>query len=362
MSQSSASGISGMYYSFRQRIKAYYRRKFPQVIVLLLSSLLFIIFFAPRIFIVIKPGEEGVLFRILTGTDLRNVYAEGLHIIFPTNTLYHYNVRIQQVTRTFEILTKDGLHVKIQCSIRYRVKPGKTLPYLHVRIGPKYLETVIIPEFSAAIRNILGKYRPDELYALDRKVVQQEILNLAILEIKDKNIIIDDFLLMDIELPAVLGEAIVRKLVQEQAALEYHYKVQAEKEEAKRKRVEALGIKDFQSIVSQGISPSYLKWRGIEATLELAKSNNAKVVLVGGGGSGGLPLILNLDSAVSPSALSEQKTTQKTPALKEERRLSLKAPEFSPLTAKKAGIPTPQKAKGLALNAEKSDHTPATKP
>ena len=58
-----------------------------------------------------------------------------------------------------------------------------------------------------------------------------------------------------------------------------------------RKRIEAQGIHDFQQIVAQGISPQLLEWKGIEATENLAKSANAKVVVIGNS-KNGLPLIL----------------------------------------------------------------------
>lgn len=64
-----------------------------------------------------------------------------------------------------------------------------------------------------------------------------------------------------------------------------------EAKEAERKRIEAQGIADFQRIVSQGISDQLLRWKGIEATMEIAKSPNSKVVVVGAG-KDGLPLIL----------------------------------------------------------------------
>jgi hypothetical protein len=77
---------------------------------------------------------------------------------------------------------------------------------------------------------------------------------------------------------------------------EFDFKIQAEQKEVERKRIEALGIRNFQDIVSSGLSDSYLAWKGISATLELAKSPNAKVVMFGSGRNG-LPVILNTDGA-----------------------------------------------------------------
>ena len=84
-----------------------------------------------------------------------------------------------------------------------------------------------------------------------------------------------------------------------------------DEKEVERKRAEALGIRSFQEIVSSGLTDSYLKWRGIDATLQLSQSNNAKVVVIGGGSSG-MPLILNTNSeeiknTISPSGKKQEK-------------------------------------------------------
>jgi hypothetical protein len=53
--------------------------------------------------------------------------------------------------------------------------------------------------------------------------------------------------------------------------------------------------------VSQGISDSYLQWRGIEATLQLSQSTNAKTVIIGNG-KDGLPVILGNRGASAPAS------------------------------------------------------------
>ena len=72
--------------------------------------------------------------------------------------------------------------------------------------------------------------------------------------------------------------------------------LQKETQEAERKRIEARGIADFQKIVTEGISDKFLAWKGIEATLEVSKSPNAKVIVIGSG-KNGLPLIFDSSGA-----------------------------------------------------------------
>jgi regulator of protease activity HflC (stomatin/prohibitin superfamily) len=245
----------------------------------------------PRMLINVRVGEEGVLWGRFFGTQLDTVYTEGLHIIFPWDIMYVYDVRIQTVDHTVTVLSTDGLEMKIDVTTRYQ-PAAKSLPHLHQRVGPLYVQRIVIPEVVTAVREVMGKYRPQQLYTLRTDEMQDEIVGLAAAQVRDRFILIDDVLIRRIQLPPVLEQAIQRKLTQEQEALEYEFKLDKERKEADRKVIEAGGISSFQKIVTQSITDQLLQWKGIEATLELSKSPNSKVVVVGGG-RGGLPLILN---------------------------------------------------------------------
>ena len=112
-----------------------------------------------------------------------------------------------------------------------------------------------------------------------------------------------DTRILGIELPSAIVAAIDRKIEQYYISEEYKFRVAREIRESERKKIEAEGISEFQRIVSQGISESYLRWRGIEATLQLAQSSNSKIVIVGSG-KDGLPIILgNVDAEEPASAM-----------------------------------------------------------
>jgi hypothetical protein len=118
----------------------------------------------------------------------------------------------------------------------------------------------------------------------------------------DEMLIIYDTLVLGLVLPPAVNAAINRKVEQYYLVQEYGFRVEREKKESERKQIEANGIRDFQQTVTQGISDSYVRWRGIEATLQLAQSPNTKIVIIGSG-KDGLPVILgNVDTPVAPAA------------------------------------------------------------
>ena len=101
---------------------------------------------------------------------------------------------------------------------------------------------------------------------------------------------LNEVLVRDITLPTTIKTAIENKLKQEQESLEYEFRLQRELKEAERIRIEAEGKAAANRILNASLSSNILKEKGIAATLELAKSPNSKVVVVGN--SDGLPLIL----------------------------------------------------------------------
>ncbi len=263
-------------------------------------TLLFI-FLWPSIVISIKPGELGVLYsRFFGGTVLDRAYPEGIHVIPPWDILFIYDVRIQEETQEVDVLTVDGLTVKVQASLRYQLMRDK-LPVLHQQIGPEYKKKIIIPIMISAVRQTIGHYRPDALYSTAREELQDKMMVEVTEEMGRLPILIHGFVVKKIMLPDLLSSAIVDKLVAEQQFLRYNYLLAEAREEAKRKAIEGQGIRHYQVLINDHMTTNFLRYEGIQATNRLAGSNNAKVVVVGGG-QDGLPLILNLPDSPAPPA------------------------------------------------------------
>jgi regulator of protease activity HflC (stomatin/prohibitin superfamily) len=243
----------------------------------------------PRMFITVPAGHRGVLFRTLQGGSVVDrTWPEGLHLIPPWDRLTLYETRAMTSDLEFSLLTKDGLELQINISVRYR-PVVEMLGTLHQNVGPDYFKRVVSPDIESDLRRTVGDRTAYELYSTEGDILQSARAS-ALEQLGKQNIELQELLLKKIVLPSIVREAIEEKHRQEQKVHEYEFRLQTEDKEAARKRIEAVGIRDFENIVGT-IAPDVLRWRGIDATLELARSNNAKIVVVGGDGR--LPVLLD---------------------------------------------------------------------
>src|SRR5215470_9779999 len=236
----------------------------------------------------VESGNVGVL--TLFGKVTGEVLPEGLHLISPFKTNHEMSTRTQEIKETASVPSSEGLVMNLDTSLIYHLNPDKAAE-VYQKIGPRYMDVLIEPNLRAAIREATASHSANALYTGEREMVAKQIHDQLSSLLGQRGFIVESVLLRDIQLPSTLKSSIEAKQQAEQEALAMNFRLQKETQEAQRKRIEAQGIRDFQQIVAQGISPQLLEWKGIEATETLAKSPNSKVVVVGGG-KNGLPLIL----------------------------------------------------------------------
>src|SRR5207248_7306371 len=275
---------------------------------------------APYMLVTVPSGYVGVLWKRFGGgtvLDPRRLKDEGMRITLPWNKVFLYDVRLQSATETYNAISRDGISLTASINIRFRLK-RESVPQLHQSIGPGYVEALVGPEIGNRMREVIAEYTAEDVYSTKREEIQEKIRRRAEAMLGEKmmehgetedyapyriplyamlNLI--DTLILGIELPSAVVTAINRKIEQYYISEEYKFRVAREIRESERKKIEAEGIREFQRIVSQGISDSYLRWRAIDATLQLSQSNNSKVVIIGSG-KDGLPMILG-NAARSPS-------------------------------------------------------------
>jgi regulator of protease activity HflC (stomatin/prohibitin superfamily) len=236
----------------------------------------------------VDSGAVGVLtlFGRVTGEAL----PEGIHLINPLKTNHELSIRTQEIKETASVPSSEGLVMNLDTSLIYHLSPDRAAD-VYQKIGPNYVEVLIEPNVRAAIREATASHTANALYTGEREMVAKQIFDELYNLLGQRGFVVESVLLRDIQLPATLKASIESKQQAEQESLAMSFRLQKEKQEAERKRIEAAGVRDFQTIVAQGITPSLLEWKGIEATEMLAKSPNAKIVVIGSG-KNGLPLIL----------------------------------------------------------------------
>ncbi|HYL14339.1 MAG TPA: prohibitin family protein [Terriglobales bacterium] len=236
----------------------------------------------------VSTGHVGVL--TLFGRVTGEVLPEGIHLINPLKTNNEMSIQTQELKESASVPSAEGLVMNLDTSLIYHLNPEKASE-LYQKIGADYEKVVIEPNLRAAIREATASHSANALYTGEREMVAKQIHDQLVGQLSQRGILVENVLLRDIQLPQTLKASIETKQQAEQEALAMNFRLQKEKQEAERKRIEAAGIRDFQQIVAQGISPALLEWKGIEATENLAKSGNSKVVVIGNN-KNGLPLIL----------------------------------------------------------------------
>tara|TARA_B110001454_G_scaffold82743_1_gene79485 strand:- start:34 stop:615 length:582 start_codon:yes stop_codon:yes gene_type:complete len=190
-----------------------------------------------------------------------------------------------------QVLSSNGLEIRVDVSVLYQPLYDQ-LGLLHQTKGENYLNSVLLPNIRAVARSVVGRYTPEQLYSTKRDAIQNEIF----LETRDnvlpQYIQLNSVLVRDVTLPNAIKTGIENKLVQEQEALEYEFRLQKAEQEAERQRIDADGKSRANRILSASLTDRILQEKGIEATLKLAESPNAKIVVIGSGDNG-LPIILN---------------------------------------------------------------------
>lgn len=329
------------------------------VLFLVLSfSLLLFFFFFDRIVVTVPAGHGGVLYRrFLGGTVTKRTYAEGLQLVQPWDYMTIYDTRLQEIKQDVKVLSKNGLTISLTVSVRFRLI-YEELGVLHKSVGPDYLEKTIKPVTIASVREVIGKYRPEELYTTRREEIQDEMLIEAIEKNGRHPILFEDIIIRILMLPQLINDAIESKLKHEQLFLEYEFRLQREAQEAKRKLIEAHGRQRFQSIVSQSLTPDYLQWRGIQATLKLAESPNTKIIVIGGR-KDGLPIILNTETyqAQEETATSHpEKTFSTSKESKEETSTGIS--QETPEANEGASIESPIEDSSVNASQDQTHHSP----
>ncbi len=253
------------------------------------STLLFILIAVSQFFTVVPAGNVGVVNFFGTVSD--NTLKAGINFVNPMANVVKMSIQTQEIKEVMDVPSKEGLTVQLEVSILFHLNPEKAAD-VYKTVGVSYENVILEPQFRSVTRGVTAGYEAKALYTSEREHLSLQIMKELEASVEPRGLIIESAPLRRVGLPAGLSQSIESKLQAEQESQRMQFVLTKERQEADRKRIEAQGIADFQSIVARGISEQLLRWKGIEATEKLASSTNAKVVVIGAG-KDGLPLIMD---------------------------------------------------------------------
>lgn len=219
---------------------------------------------------IIPAGTTGVY--DLFGKIRDKEVSSGMHLINPFVRLHKMSIRTEEYTMTIAqgegrkysadaitALTKEGLSVDLDITVLYHLLENKASDVFK-NVGMTYEEKIIRPQIRAGIREIIAQYDAKAIYSEKRTEAAQKILEYLETTIEPRGIAIEEVLLRNVVLPNELARAIEEKLQAEQSAQKMEFVLEKEIKEAERKRIEARGQRDAQSIINESLTSRYLNY------------------------------------------------------------------------------------------------------
>lgn len=237
---------------------------------------------------VVPAGHVGV--KDFFGNVSADVLSAGFHVVNPLLRIYPMSIRTNEITESASVPSREGLSVNLDVSLLYSLDPAQAA-MVYKTLGLRYDTVVVVPQLRSVVRGVTAAYDAKALYTAERELITSKMYEELKPTLAERGVRVEKVMLRSVQLPQILSTAIEKKLESEQQSEQMKFVVTREQQEADRKRVEAQGIADFQRIVTNGLTPAFLRWKGIEATKEISKSENAKVIVIGSGADG-LPIIL----------------------------------------------------------------------
>ena len=266
------------------------RRLLP-VIILGVIALFVLMGLSSSIFYTVNATQRAVIFyKFGSGLEKDLVVLPGVHMKAPWNDVFVYDVQETSQEENMDVLDKSGLSIHVDITVRFKPLADR-VGYIYEKFNMNYVDVLVIPEVRSTVRQVMGRYTAEEIYSTKRAEVEETIKTEAEAILHENNVTMVALLIRSIQLPEQIRVAIESKLQQQQEALAYQFRLDKERSEAERKRIAAEGESRANNIINNSLTNNLLKMRGIEATLELSKSPNTKVIVIGSGDAG-MPLIL----------------------------------------------------------------------
>ena len=224
----------------QSRWRLFVDRHLPSFVIYLMVLTLVGVVLFPHVAVTVPSGHVGVLWKRFGGgtvLDPRQLKDEGLHLVWPWNEVFLYDLRLQSITDTYNAISSDGVSLTATMNVRFRLQRD-AIPVLHQAIGPNYLQLLGLPGFGSPTREVIAQYTAEQVYSTARQEIQDKIRSLVENRMSGKmmereggeyrvsmkdTFILYDTLVQGMELPELVVNAINRKTEQYYIAEEYRF-------------------------------------------------------------------------------------------------------------------------------------------
>lgn len=285
--------------------------KLTQIIALIMIGIggLIALGFLKKTLTVIPAGTVGVaeVFGKVSDTPLQ----PGLHITNPLGKVVKFSTRLEDVKETVEATSKEGLNIDIDISLQYKANPNK-ITEIYKNIGTDE-EEILISRFRSLTREITATYPLNSIYGEKRQEIANVLKEKLTASLQPLGFEVEEILIREIILPENIQEAIQAKITAQEQSEQLKFEIAKQQQQAdfeleiaqktaakqkieaeaaaERKKIEAKAAGEAQLLITQGLTPEILKLKAIEATENLARSQNSKIIIMGGGDNQPLPQI-----------------------------------------------------------------------
>ncbi len=243
--------------SIRNTLRSIFGGGFTSIVIVVVG-----LFVAYNSFEVVGAGERGVVFSKFGGVQ-PGVLGEGLRFKIPfVQTVVPMDVRIQKSETDASASSKDLQTVHSRIALNYHIAPDQA-SQVYQQVGALFKERLIDPSVQEAVKAATAQFTAEELITR-RAEVSGLIKDMLAERLVPRNIVVDEFNIVDFNFSEVFNQAIEAKQTAEQEALKAQRDLDRIRIEAEQKVTEAQAEADAQRLQRETITETLLQLRAIE--------------------------------------------------------------------------------------------------
>lgn len=187
-------------------------------------------------FEIVDTGHRGIETRY--GEVVGNPLPEGFHWYNPvTSNITEMDIQTKKYTSDTTPFTKDVQVATISYALNYNLSPTAVNTVFR-DVGKDYANVLIPQDVEGAIKNVFGKWEAVDIIA-NREKVRSAIQTLLTTNLAEKNIIVTDFEIQNIDYNEAFEASVEAKVIAVQKADEAKNHTVRIEEEARQKIVAA---------------------------------------------------------------------------------------------------------------------------